>query len=223
MQIVDKNNFFWLLVALLIFLLGVPIADDHSTLSGPVVRSLVFSCLLVIGAWSLKGFGRFYFAGIALAIAGIILNVLAVSLPSAVSLYGSLAALFGFLLIAVFCTFKKVVVGTDVSTNRLVGSVCIYLLLGVIWAVAYSVLEMIYSGSFQGFSALEDREWDSEWLYFSFSTMTTLGYGDILPVSATARALANMQTVIGQFYLAILVASLVGAFVSRRDGRNEDE
>ena len=130
MQIVDKNNFFWLLAALLVFLLGVPLADDLMMLSGPAVKLFVFSCFLVIGVWSLKGFGRFYFAGIALVIAGIVLNVLVVSLPSAVSLYGSLAALFGFLLIAVFCTFKQVVVGTDVSTNRLVGSVCIYLLLG---------------------------------------------------------------------------------------------
>jgi hypothetical protein len=191
-------------------------------LSGPAVKLFIFSCFLVIGARSLKGFGRFYFAGIALVIAGIVLNVLVLSLPSAVSVYGSLAALFGFLLIAVFCTFKQVVVGTDVSTNRLVGSVCIYLLLGVIWAVAYSILEMTFPGSFQGFVPLEDREWDSEWLYFSFVTMTTLGYGDISPVSATARALAYIEAVSGQFYIAILVAGLVGAHMSRRDSRKTD-
>jgi len=220
---VNENNFFWLLAALFVFLLGVPLADDLMILSSPVVKSLIFSCFLIIGVWSLKGFGRFFSVGVALVIAGIILNVLAVNLPSAMFLYGSLAALFGFLLITIFCTFKQVVLGTDISANRLVGSVCIYLLLGVIWAVAYSFLGMIFPGSFQGFSPLEDWEWDSEWLYFSFVTMTTLGYGDISPVSATARALAYIQTVFGQFYIAILVAGLVGAYISRREIRRENE
>jgi hypothetical protein len=105
-------------------------------------------------------------------------------------------------------------VGTDISANRLVGVVCIYLILGVIWAVAYSILEMTFPGSFQGFVPLEDREWDSEWLYFSFVTMATLGYGDIAPVSATARALAYLEAVSGQFYIAILVAGLVRVHIS---------
>jgi len=67
-----------------------------------------------------------------------------------------------------------------------------------------------------GRSPSPDRGWDSEWLYFSFVTMTTLGYGDILPVSAAARGLAYMQAIVGQFYIAILVAGLVSAYVSNR-------
>jgi len=62
--------------------------------------------------------------------------------------------------------------------------------------------------------------WDSNWLYFSFVTMTTLGYGDILPVSATARGLAYMQAIVGQFYIAVLVAGLVGAYVSTKSSDN---
>jgi len=70
---------------------------------------------------------------------------------------------------------------------------------------------------------MEDREWDSEWLYFSFVTMATLGYGDIAPVSAIARALAYIQAVFGQFYIAILVAGLVGAHITHRTIRKVDE
>ena len=212
-----ENNFFWLLAALLIFLFGLPLADDLRTLSGPIAKSFVFSCFLVIGVRSLTNSGRLFPVGIALVIAGIALNVLAAVLPSTVFLYGSLAALFGFLLISVFWSFNQVVLSMEVSANRLVGAVCIYLLLGVIWAVAYSILGMTFPGSFQGFSPLADPEWDSEWLYFSFVTMTTLGYGDISPVSATARALAYIQAAFGQFYIAILVAGLVGAHILGRD------
>ncbi len=219
----NKNNFSWLLLALLVFLIGVPVADDLTILSRPTVRALMFSCLLIIGVWSLKGSGRFFSVGMTFVLIGITLNVLSVNLPSQVFVYGSFAALFGFLLIAISCTLKQVVVGTEISANRLVGAVCIYLLLGVIWAVAYTVLNMISPGSFQGFSLLADRAWDSEWLYFSFVTMTTLGYGDISPISATARSLAYMQAVFGQLYVAILVAGLVGAYISSRQSNKQND
>ena len=71
--------------------------------------------------------------------------------------------------------------------------------------------------SVSGFLAWNDGGWDSEWLYFSFVTMTTLGYGDVLPVSATAKAMAYMQAVFGQFYIAVLVAGLVGAYVAQQE------
>ena len=218
-----KNNFFWLLLALFVFLIIVPAADDLGILSKPIVRALAFSCLVFIGIWSLRGSGRPFAVGIAFVITGIVFNVLAVNLASPVYLYASFAALFGFLLVAISFTLKQVAMGTDISPNRLVGAVCVYLLLGVIWAIAYTILEMISPGSFGGFTPLQGRGWDSEWLYFSFVTMTTLGYGDILPVSATARVLAYMQAVFGQLYVAILVAGLVSALISSRQSNKQND
>lgn len=218
-----KNNFSWLLLALFVFLIIVPAADDLGILSKPIVRALAFSCLVFIGIWSLRGSGRPFAVGIAFVITGIVFNVLAVNLASPVYLYASFAALFGFLLVAISFTLKQVAMETDISPNRLVGAVCVYLLLGVIWAVAYTILEMISPESFGGFTPLQGRGWDSEWLYFSFVTMTTLGYGDILPVSATARALAYMQAVFGQLYVAILVAGLVSALISSRQSNKQND
>ncbi len=216
----DKNNFFWLLLALLIFLILVPVANDLAVASQPIMRAMAFSCLVLIGIWSLRGSGRPFSVGMAFVIAGIVFNVLALELSSSVYLYASFAALFGFLLTTISFTLKQVAVGTDISPNRLVGAVCVYLLLGVIWAVAYTILELVSPGSFGGFVPLQSRGWDNEWLYFSFVTMTTLGYGDLLPVSATARALAYMQAVFGQLYVAILVAGLVSAYISARQSEN---
>jgi len=211
------------LLALFVFLIIVPAADDLGILSKPIVRALAFSCLVFIGIWSLRGSGRPFAVGIAFVITGIVFNVLAVNLASPVYLYASFAALFGFLLVAISFTLKQVAMETDISPNRLVGAVCVYLLLGVIWAVAYTILEMISPESFGGFTPLQGRGWDSEWLYFSFVTMTTLGYGDILPVSATARALAYMQAVFGQLYVAILVAGLVSALISSRQSNKQND
>lgn len=211
----EKNNFSYLLLALLILLFGMPLAEDLSILTGPVFRPLMFSSLLSIGILSLRGSGRFFILGLAFVVVGILLNVLAFNRLSSTFLYASYASLFGFLLVAISYTLKRVVVGTTISANRVVGAVCVYLLLGVLWALAYTGLDLLAPGSFQGFASFDEYSWDSEWLYFSFVTMTTLGYGDITPVSATAKFLAYSQAVFGQFYIAVLVAGLVGAYIAK--------
>jgi len=140
----------------------------------------------------------------------------ALVLHRAVHAYGTFAAVFGFLLVSILFTLGRVARGTEVSANRLIGAVCIYLMLGVIWAVAYTTVAMIDPQAFSGIQAPDGHGWDSGWLYFSFITMTTLGYGDVAPVSAFARTLAYLQAIFGQFYIAILVAGLVSAYITAR-------
>jgi hypothetical protein len=89
-------------------------------------------------------------------------------------------------------------------------------MLGVIWAVAYTTIAMSDPQAFTGIEQPDGRGWYSGWLYFSFTTMTTLGYGDIVPVSAFARTLAYLQAIFGQFYIAVLVAGLVSAYITAR-------
>jgi hypothetical protein len=213
---VERTNFSYLLIALLVFLIAIPLTDEFITGSPPGVKALIFSAILIIGVRSLKGAGRAFLVGMGFVVAGVIFSMLATQLESAVFQVGSLLALGGFLLVAIVFTMKQVAVGTDMSANRIIGAVCVYLLLGVIWALAYSLLEFAVPGSFSGFTPWTDRGWDSEWLYFSFVTMTTLGYGDLLPISSSARAMAYLQAIFGQFYIAILVAGLVSAYISDR-------
>ena len=211
-----RTNFFYLLIALLILLIGIPLADDLELASAPLVRGSAFSLLLIIGVWSLRGGAKVFRIGMTFAVLGVALNLLAANSDSIALLYGSFLAMFGFLFVAIAFTLRSVAVGDEISANRLIGAVCVYLLLGVIWAYAYSILALVSPDSFSGFSPWSDRAWDSEWLYFSFVTMTTLGYGDILPVSATARSLAYLQAIFGQFYIAVLVAGLVSVYVSKK-------
>ncbi len=213
----QRTNFYYLLVALLVFLVGFPVIDDFVPGSPPVAKALVFSAILIIGVGSLRGAGRAFPVGMVFVIAGVVLSIISSRIESSVFQFGALLALIGFLVTAITHTMKQVAVGTDMSMNRIVGAICVYLLLGVIWAVSYSVLELAAPGSFGGFETWTSRGWDSEWLYFSFVTMTTLGYGDLLPVSATARAMAYLQAVFGQFYIAILVAGLVSVYIARRN------
>jgi voltage-gated potassium channel Kch len=83
------------------------------------------------------------------------------------------------------------------------------------WAFAYMILELVVPGSFSqpgGSIRAETMRFE----YFSFITITTLGYGDITPLSNRASALALLEALIGQIYLVVLVAWLVGMYVSRK-------
>lgn len=211
-----NGNFAWLILALMLTLIGIPVADEFDAISRSFTRALVFSGLLGIGVLSLRGAGRMYRPTMTLAVLGMILSVAAVNSTSAALNYASFAAIMLFLLIAIGVTFHDVATDSEISANRIVGAVAVYLLLGVLWAVAYTVVDLVWPGSFQGFDSHAGPEWDSEWLYFSFVTMTTLGYGDISPVSPIARLLAYLQAIFGQLYIAILVAGLVSAYISSK-------
>jgi hypothetical protein len=103
----------------------------------------------------------------------------------------------------------------DVTREVLFAAVIIYLLMALMWSFAYMVLEAIVPGSFNiPESGLEVRQF--VFLYYSFVTITTLGYGDITPATHQAGALAILEAIAGQIYLVVLVAFLVGMFVSRR-------
>lgn len=213
-----NTNFFYLLGALLVLLLGTPLAHDFGLGSEPVVRGALISVLLLVGVWSLRGGRRFFITGMSFAVAGVAFNVMAVEMESMAFRLCSVLALLGFLIVAISFTLRQVIFGTELNLNRLVGAISVFLLLGLIWSFTYSLLELLAPGSFQGFSPGHGPGEDSSWLYFSFVTLTTLGYGDITPVSAMARSLAFMQAVAGQFYVAVLVAGLVSAYISDRRG-----
>ena len=213
----DKTNFLYLLGALLFLLIAAPVAQDLGFEESPITRALVYSVLLLTGVWSLRG-GRLYVAGFVFVFAGIALSVLATSTDAPALYYASTLAIFGFLVIAIIHALRQVVFGTEMNVNRLVGAICVFLLLGILWAFAYSMLEIAVPGSFSGFAPGHDPRTDSSWIYFSFVTLTTLGYGDITPESAVARTLAYIQAVVGLFYMAVLVAGLVSAYISEKQG-----
>jgi hypothetical protein len=215
-KMLHRKNFTWLLIALFVFLIVVPLVDDFELVSARIMRAAMFSWLMVVGVWSLRGFGHFFIIGIGLVVAGVILSLLAVVINSDSYFYLSFASIMGFALVAIWCIASQILRGQKISFNRIVGAISLYLLLGVTWSMAYALVEKLLPGSFSGITEQGISIWTSEWLYFSYVTLTTLGYGDILPLSATARTLAFMEAVVGQFYIAILVAGLVAAYISER-------
>jgi hypothetical protein len=115
---------------------------------------------------------------------------------------------------------SRVLGGTRVTTNTLSGAVNVYLLTAFFWASLFSALEVLHPGSFTpGLASIAEigDGLQQHFLYFSLVTMSTLGYGDVAPVSTAARSLATLEAVFGQLYLAILLGRLVGLQISQRD------
>jgi len=125
-------------------------------------------------------------------------------------------------------TIRELLTGRQVTHDKLSASICAYGFIAIFWAVAYSLLELQQPGSFQFLSADAARHGmrfgfgeSTEALYFSLVTITTLGYGDIVPVSDTARLMAATEAFLGQVYIAVLVARLVGLHIATSEGREK--
>ena len=95
-----------------------------------------------------------------------------------------------------------------VSADTICGALAAYLLMGVGWAFAYALLEQLIPGSIRGLRVAIDGGYH-EFLGYSFVTLTTLGYGNVVPGNDKADALASAEAIVGQVYLTVLVARLV--------------
>jgi Ion channel len=111
----------------------------------------------------------------------------------------------GFLVVLIL---RQVLRVGPITTRRVQGSVAVYLLLGILWAVWYEVVELLQPGSF-GISGQKGRAILPQLAYFSFTTPTTLGFGDIVPLSPLARSLVVLEALVGQLFPVILIARLV--------------
>jgi len=101
-----------------------------------------------------------------------------------------------------------------VTFDRILGAVVLYVLIGVVWAEACQLISIRVPGAYAGIAHDSSSIDHSSWIYFSFVTLTTVGYGDITPVAHAARSLAILEALIGQLYPAIVLARLVSLHVA---------
>jgi hypothetical protein len=112
-----------------------------------------------------------------------------------------------FLAMTMFVIARGIVGQKEVNQQTVVGAICVFLLGGLLFAFLYSVAAVLGDGAF--FAQGTDGDAASR-LYFSFVTLTTVGYGDFSPAAGVGRTLANMEALFGQLYLVTVVAVIVG-------------
>jgi len=119
-------------------------------------------------------------------------------------------AFFAFIIVIIL---KFVLSQDEITRDLIAGAAIVYLSIAALWANAYWVIELMHPGSF----AISDQSAAStvNSIYYSLVTITTLGYGDITPITSVAKVCSTLEAVIGQLYLVITVAWLVGIYVSQ--------
>lgn len=131
-------------------------------------------------------------------------------------------AFLGFVVVMIV---KDIFSSTKVDGDTLCGSICVYLLIGVLGGLIFALIEVIQPGSFWIDPSvaphnLEGSETDPGFMmYFSFVVLTTVGFGDILPASEAARSAAVLIAVVGQITLVVLISGLVGLHIAARPAR----
>jgi uncharacterized membrane protein len=127
-----------------------------------------------------------------------------------------------FLLMVTMTILNQVARARQVTFDTVSGALCCYLLAGFTWAFIFSLMQTVNFGAFS-FPAstpayfgpdLQRRSEFMKFVYYSFTTITTAGYGDIVPVSPAARSISIVEAIIGQFYIAVMIARLVSLEVT---------
>lgn len=214
------GNFSYLFVGLLLTLMAIPFTHGWPG-GGRYSMTILFCLFMLVAVWSLAASRRLFQLGTLL-----IFSIAGVVAINAWAGTNQTLELIGLLLMLVFCSLSCFIAARNVfflhrvDLNSLIGAFCVYLLLGMIWALLYHLLHLYGLTAFSGNITAQGREVFPELVYFSFVTLASLGYGDIAPTSGLSRTLAYLEAVTGQFYLAVMVASLVGVYSSSR--KHED-
>jgi hypothetical protein len=207
LAVYNRNRFGALFATLLLALAAGPTLESITPLYNPLEWLLALSLLAAIASVVLEGFRR---VPIAVGVAFVVVRVLRAVfdapglLPISEGLWvvGAVLAL----VVAARHAFGR----GGVDHERIFAALDAYLLAGFLFGVAYWTLHRMNAASFAGAPAADMGLSTS--MYFSFVTIATLGYGDIVPVTAPARGLAVVEAISGQMYLAVLVARLVSLY-----------
>lgn len=207
-----KDRFLFLLICILIFLIIGPLVEAHVGLRA--FMDIFKSSVLLFSIYSISHKKRYLFIGASLALPFFVSIWMGyfIKIP-AVEIAGNC---FGIIFVGftIHTIISYMLSQTDVTRDMIFAAVVVYLLMAVMWALIYLVIEGIHSGSF--LIANEPlKQSRLAFFYYSFVTLTTLGYGDITPQTPFAGCVSVLEAVIGQVYLVCQVAWLVGMHVSR--------
>jgi len=211
---IARQRFFYLLIAILAFIIGNPFFKDFLGKRLHYITELFITIIFITATYALSENRRQLTISILLAVPLLVFIWAKYVIENFyIDMLGEVFAVlfFGF---TVICLAGFIYGQKEVTKEVIATAIIIYLMLALVWAFIYALLDSFYPGSFS-FGG-EPRKELYHFLYFSFVTLTTLGYGDITPLTDKAAALVILEAVVGQIYLVVGVAWLVGMHVSRR-------
>jgi len=211
----QQDNFVYLTFALILLLLGTALAQQFFDDSAQRLMQSTTVITLIVAVWGVESKNFILRKTFIFPLAILLVSMTSNWLGNAGFDQFYLLLLLSFFISTAYKTAKQVLFTGKIDGNKILGAICLYLLLGLIWAILFTLLQLGFSDSFH--IAHSENQWFMlfpDFVYFSFVCMTTLGLGDITPNLPVARFLVYLEAIVGQFYLAILVASLIGSRMS---------
>ncbi len=195
-----------LLASLLVLILVLPVAEEagaHIFIVGALSLPVMISAVLYVSTSRVQGV-----TAAIIALAWFCLSFLVPGMATSawpIALYGLLLGFVTYTILGHIFHAKRI------DRSLIASAITVYLLLGVIWGALYLIIYRINPGAFVA-TNLDPKYVSTHFLYYSYITLTTLGYGDIAPVSPSARILSAMEAVTGVLYTGILIARLISLF-----------
>lgn len=182
---------------------------------GEDIFSIVTILMLGISIKSLHAERTWTWSVYALILLFLLLSVLEKFFSHQFNVYLILFTLLLFFIGSFITNAKQVLFVGDIDGNKIIGSLTLYILLGLIWATIYLIILAMDPQAFSGIDTTSNwKQMFSHISYYSFVTLTTLGYGDVLPTNHVAEFFVYMEAIIGVFYMAIIVSSLISLRLS---------
>jgi len=208
-------------LTLLIVLVGMMAAQPligHRSVMGGAISDAVLGMICLYLFFIIFGARWQKHTALALVVSAFASNLAVYLLPRDVHIVAEVAyhcLMVAFLGFAVAVILGDIFAKSEIRGDDVVGAICGYLLLGLVWANLYTLTYLLVPGTFSVNPEIASRllEWHKRralFDYLSFSTMMTLGYGDLTPVGPPAYTLTWLEVMFGQFYMAVVVAQLVG-------------
>jgi len=204
-----NKRFSYLFFTIILLFLVRPFLEHAITAN--IVTNIFFWLIIISCVWAVHEKRKYQWFSIVTASVAILMGVMDFFLQNVVTSWASQITIVLFLGYAVSVILFYLFRQKTVSSDLIMAAASEYVLIGILWTFLFYILEEVYPGSF---SFPGSKMNPAGFLYFSFVTLTTTGYGDVLPVSAQARSLAMLEMIMGQLFMAITVARLVGLYTA---------
>lgn len=221
-QISYKNNFVYLFFSLITLLFSAAVVVEFPGSVGEDIFSFIILLMLLVSLKSLHADATWKWTAYTVIASFVLLTIFAKLFDHTITVYFILLTLLIFFIRLFSIAFKQVLFVGKIDANKIIGSLTLYILLGLIWAVIYLLILAMDHQAFTGIEAANWKQIFSHVAYYSFVTLTTLGYGDILPTNHIAEFFVYMESIIGVFYMAIIVSSLISLHISENIDKNRE-
>jgi len=220
-QIGKKYGYIYLLISLMLMLVLFPFLNQ--SLFSQILFNLFFSLTLIASLYTISTTLKRFLLGILFLVPSLITRWVPYFSSFQVDIIINHVVTFLFLCYIIYVICYSIFSEKNIRLNTVYGATCVYILLGVLWATVFGFIDYLDPHAFSdldlayGSGYLDPLTYRFEnILYFSFVTLTTLGYGDIVPLSPGVKFLSIIEAITGQLYIATSIARTLGLYISHR-------